>query len=661
MASKDQFGLKVKLPNGNVATRVLPIKIHELGQKDIKECEEVIGSVLRGIEFIYSEPGVNKPLTQSLNSNKYSIQINKVANAIEEIISAVANKYLDQDNQKNRDVNSGISAAKDKAETYPKRKRQLNYKLFGIFILIITLSVVGILILPKFSGRNDSTTSIAILPFKNMSDDENLTRWQKGIQDELINRISGSTDDFKVIPADVVNSIVQQNGNDGNLLTDKIRKKLKTDLSITGTIVKSGSILRINAQIIDNKSGKVLQPYYQEGSPDAFFELIDPLAQSLKGYLAIRSMKDEVYIDPERMGYSNDAEAYRYFTYGQKAFGNTNMPVAIKLLKEAEKRDSGLTYATLHIALAYNMLQKYDSARIWCNKVWKRKNTLPYNQQVYLEVWHNFLFGGLPEERLDNQKHLLEIDNQWAHAHYDIGLTYSALRRYSEAIEEFEKALELYREQGIKPWWFNNYTELAKCYKNMGQYRKAIRILRKAQKEFPDAYVKVLMAEVLFSRGKIKKGEKYLQEWKSFSESNREYIPGLIERFSIDYQTAQIYSGGGMYDKAENILRQWMNQNPQDTTIFVACISMLLTETDKIVSASELNTFNKIFENLPEHFYPLYVKGYGLFKLKRYQEAYDSLQRSWKLRLENAIYDTDAFYRLKQAKDSLDKSLSLKN
>src|SRR5512137_1322471 len=38
-ASKDQFGLKVKLPNGNIASRVLPVRIHELEAADIKECE----------------------------------------------------------------------------------------------------------------------------------------------------------------------------------------------------------------------------------------------------------------------------------------------------------------------------------------------------------------------------------------------------------------------------------------------------------------------------------------------------------------------------------------------------------------------------------------------------------------------------------------------
>ena len=52
-ASQDQFGLKVKLPNGNVASRMLPVRIHYLDFRDIKECESVLGGVLRGIEFIY--------------------------------------------------------------------------------------------------------------------------------------------------------------------------------------------------------------------------------------------------------------------------------------------------------------------------------------------------------------------------------------------------------------------------------------------------------------------------------------------------------------------------------------------------------------------------------------------------------------------------------
>jgi hypothetical protein len=94
-ASKDKYGLKVKLPGGNIASRVLPIRIHDLNEEDRKIVESELGGYLRGIEFIYKEPGVNRPLSpvddekRNLNSSKYKNQINKTANAINEIIDGL--------------------------------------------------------------------------------------------------------------------------------------------------------------------------------------------------------------------------------------------------------------------------------------------------------------------------------------------------------------------------------------------------------------------------------------------------------------------------------------------------------------------------------------------------------------------------------------------
>ncbi len=97
-ASKDQYGLRVTLPNGNVASRVLPVQIHDLDPGDIKQCESVIGGYLRGIEFIYKEPGVNRPLRSNeenphdnLNRTIYRNQINKVALALKDIIESIKN------------------------------------------------------------------------------------------------------------------------------------------------------------------------------------------------------------------------------------------------------------------------------------------------------------------------------------------------------------------------------------------------------------------------------------------------------------------------------------------------------------------------------------------------------------------------------------------
>ena len=95
-ASNDKYGLKVKLPNNNVASRVLPVRIHDLDIDDIKLCESVLGGNMRGVEFIYKSPGVNRPLRakedklqDNVNKTSYRDQINKVANAIKEIVSGI--------------------------------------------------------------------------------------------------------------------------------------------------------------------------------------------------------------------------------------------------------------------------------------------------------------------------------------------------------------------------------------------------------------------------------------------------------------------------------------------------------------------------------------------------------------------------------------------
>jgi Tfp pilus assembly protein PilF len=95
-SSRDAFGLKMILNNGNVASRVLPVRIHDLDIADLKLCESILEGTLRSVDFIYKSPGVNRPLRanedhpqDNLNKIYYRDQINKVANAIHEIIESL--------------------------------------------------------------------------------------------------------------------------------------------------------------------------------------------------------------------------------------------------------------------------------------------------------------------------------------------------------------------------------------------------------------------------------------------------------------------------------------------------------------------------------------------------------------------------------------------
>ena len=95
-AAADSKGLKVRLPGGNMASRVLPIRIHELDARDKKLIETELQGSLRAIDFTLKSAGVNRPLrpkddesAKSAAQTVYRDQINKAANAIKDILSGL--------------------------------------------------------------------------------------------------------------------------------------------------------------------------------------------------------------------------------------------------------------------------------------------------------------------------------------------------------------------------------------------------------------------------------------------------------------------------------------------------------------------------------------------------------------------------------------------
>ena len=72
-AAADFYGLKVKLHNGNVASRVLPIRIHDLPPEDIRLFEAETQGVLRSIDFVYKGPGINRSLVPRTRRKRIQI------------------------------------------------------------------------------------------------------------------------------------------------------------------------------------------------------------------------------------------------------------------------------------------------------------------------------------------------------------------------------------------------------------------------------------------------------------------------------------------------------------------------------------------------------------------------------------------------------------
>jgi TolB-like protein/cytochrome c-type biogenesis protein CcmH/NrfG len=253
--SKDEFGLKVKLPGSNVGSRVLPVLIHELDRADIKECESVLGGVLRGIEFIYKEPGVNKPLTiddnekKNLNGTKYRIQINKTANAINEIISGLKKEPVEQTPERKEDI-----LIEDKPPVKEK--------------------------------------SIIVLPFQNISPDPDQDYFSDGLTEEIITDLS-YIDDLLVISR---SSAMTFKGTNKTL--KEVTAELNVKYALEGSVRKSGNNIRIVAQLIDGANDSHIWADKYTGTLEDVFDIQEKVSRSIAEALKIKlSSKEKKKID----------------------------------------------------------------------------------------------------------------------------------------------------------------------------------------------------------------------------------------------------------------------------------------------------------------------------------------------------------------------------
>ncbi|TAL62846.1 MAG: hypothetical protein EPN88_12835, partial [Bacteroidetes bacterium] len=241
MTHDDLFGRDIKLSNGNVASRILSIKINDLDLEDKTLLENELGGVLRSIEFIYKSSGVNRPLRptdnpeKNLNKTYYRDQINKVANAIKEIITAIK-KHNQEDGK----------ISKEEIKLKPDKQKNLKPKIIIISTIILTLIIMGYFLIPKLSKSSASTEkSIAVLPFENMSDDKEHSWFGDAMTDEIIMQL------YKIKEFIVRSrtSVMQYKGTAKT--SPLIGRELNVNYLIGGSAQKFQDQIKIRVQLIN--------------------------------------------------------------------------------------------------------------------------------------------------------------------------------------------------------------------------------------------------------------------------------------------------------------------------------------------------------------------------------------------------------------------------
>jgi TolB-like protein/cytochrome c-type biogenesis protein CcmH/NrfG len=481
-ASQDHLGLKVKLPNGNVASRVLPVRIHDLDAADIKECESVLGGVLRGIEFIYKSAGVNRPLRsteekphENLNKTIYRDQINKVALAIKDIITAI-----EHPGQKTEGILKEIVNVK------PEKAKKLIPKTIVASVIVLALIVIGYFLIPTFTKPKEQIEkSIAVLPFINDSPSDSNQYFINGFMEDVLNHLQTIRD---------LHPISRTSAEKYRKTTKsipEIAKELSVNYIVEGDMQRYGNSIRLSVNLFKafKKELKLWGKTYEKKINDAtdIFSLQSQIAQSIATELeAVITPQEKLLIEKSQTSslsaYENCIMGTNYFNKNTKE----DIDIALHYFEKAKEIDPDYADAYLDIAHVWiwragnSFATPEEATPIAKSNVAKAFKLDSTSSEVYaflsaIQIYFDWNFNSAEES---SEKSIsLNPNNGDAHWLYSILLT--VLGHPKEALEQHEMALKLDpMNNALK----TSYGSTLIC---AGRYNEAIKVFQEVLKIDP--------------------------------------------------------------------------------------------------------------------------------------------------------------------------------
>ncbi len=482
ISKEDRFGRDIKLSSGNVTSRILPIKIHDLDPEDKELLENELEGVLRGIEFIYKESGVNRPLManedhpdNNLNKTFYRNQINKVANAVKEIITTLKKQSQYPEEVLKRDF-----------EAKPAHQMNLKTKIIAGTLILTVIIIVGYFIIPGlFKPDGKIEKSIAVLPFRNDSPNDSNTYFINGIMEEVLNNLQ------KIKDIRVISRTSSEKYRNTTKSIPEIAKELGVNYIVEGSGQKYGSTFSLRVQLIKAvKENHLWADSYEQEIINVgdICSIQKQIAQEIaKGLEAVVTPQEEDLISQKP---TNNTLAYDYYLKGRQYYADLRYDLAIDQYSKAIELDPEFALALLARSSMYSRIYftrgtEYNYSVVWkdfdilantdLEKAVKISSNLPevkYGQaeQLYrferkydkaLELLNDIetqmpnnpsFFGlrsailrreGKWEESLDDGHKKLLLDPLDAGGYIEIAHSYMLMRKYPEALEYYDKSLLL--------------------------------------------------------------------------------------------------------------------------------------------------------------------------------------------------------------------------
>jgi len=524
-------------------------------------------------------------------------------------------------------------------------------------IITVLLITVGILVYPKFFGSDkfeeardpDGKVAIAVMPFENLSGDTLYNIWQGGFQNLLITTLSNS-EELSIRKYQAVNDVLH-NKKDVNLSTlspsfiHVLGQKLDTKTLILGNILKAGSKIRINAQLVDAETEEIYKTYQVDGdSENDLFQLADDLAGKIKNYIEIKKISDE-YLSPEFQGNSmtNSSEAFKNYIRGWDAFRYVELGSAVAWFTKAISEDSTFINAYVFNSYANLLNGRAGAAKYWVNKAYEYRSYSALEEKLALDQLYAYFYE-TPYEEIKYIKQLIEIDEMNPMYYHQLGFANYKLFEYEDAVESWENIFRIHEKWGTNYQNPYVYFLMGDALHKIGNHEREKEVLALGHSVYPNAImIQQHQAICAYSQGRVEEAEEIMIEYKSIRQNILHCTEAMISS-----GIGAIYTESGQFEKAEAYYRDAIKTDPDDLYWVYEFAWFLI---DKEIDVKEgLELADEIIADSPEYWPAIDAKGWALYKLGRSEEALKLLEDSWDLKF---AYSHNGYLHIQEIEKAL--------